>query len=411
MRLEQDSHWRARARGGLVTTFESTFGAGKNHFGHKRSGLESWWRKARLVPYMGGMAEFATKSRIYLDHAATTPACPAALAAMQAAASMVGNPASVHSGGRAANGVIERARDAIAGWAGAAPDAVIFTSGGTEALALALNTPLPVLAMATEHSAVLAARPDARLLPVDGNGLIDLDALATALADGPVLVAVQHANNETGVIQDIEAMAPMVAQAGGRLLVDAVQSAGKLPLPAADFVAISAHKLGGLPGTGALLARDPTMVRAVQRGGGQERGHRGGTPNLPGIAALAAAIDAAHDWARIAKLRDRLEAQTGAMVNGAAAPRLPNISSITLPGVAAGTQVMALDLAGFMVSAGAACSSGKVATSHVLTAMGLGEAAGQAIRVSLGPQTSAEDIDAFVAAWHAMAARLTRVAA
>jgi cysteine desulfurase len=357
------------------------------------------------------MAEFATKSRIYLDHAATTPACPAALAAMQAAAGVIGNPSSVHSGGRAANGIIERARDNIAEWAGCAAESVIFTSGGTEALALALNTPLPVLALVTEHSAVLQARPDARLIPVDRNGLIDLDALAAALATGPALVAVQHANNETGVIQPIETIAPLVSEAGGRLLVDAVQSAGKLPLPQAEFIAISAHKLGGLPGTGALLARDPAMVRAVQRGGGQERGHRGGTPNLPGIAAFAAAIEATNDWNRIQQLRDKLEAATGALINGSGAPRLPHISNITLPGVAGGTQVMALDLAGFMVSAGAACSSGKVATSHVLTAMGLGAAAGHAIRVSLGPQTSEAEIDAFAAAWEEMAARLTRAAA
>jgi cysteine desulfurase len=360
---------------------------------------------------MGRMAEFATKSRIYLDHAATTPACPAALVAMQEAATVIGNPSSVHSGGRAANGSIERARDAVAEWAGVAANAVIFTSGGTEALALALNTPLPVLASATEHSAVLQARPEARLIPVDGHGLIDLDALAALLADGPALVAVQHANNETGVIQPIATIAEMVGAARGQLLVDAVQSAAKLALPQADFIAVSAHKLGGLPGTGALLARDPARVRAVQKGGGQERGHRGGTPNLPGIAAFAAAIEATNDWSRIQQLRDKLEAATGALINGSGAPRLPNISNLTLPGVAAGTQVMALDLAGFMVSAGAACSSGKVATSHVLTAMGLGTAAGHAIRVSLGPQTSEAEIEAFITAWAAMASRLTRVAA
>jgi cysteine desulfurase len=203
----------------------------------------------------------------------------------------------------------------------------------------------------------------------------------------------------------------MVGAAGGQLLVDAVQSAGKLPLPSADFIAVSAHKLGGIPGTGALLARSPALVRAVQKGGGQERGHRGGTPNLPGIAAFAAAIENRSDWRRSEALRDRLEAALAAPVNGAGAPRLPNISNITLPGVAGGTQVMALDLAGFMVSAGAACSSGKVAASHVLAAMGLGAAAGHAIRVSLGPATSEADIDAFIAAWRAMAARLTRAAA
>jgi cysteine desulfurase len=357
------------------------------------------------------MGEIATKSRIYLDHAATTPAKPAAIAALAEAAATIGNPASVHSGGRVANGIIERSRDAIAAWAGCRADAVVFTSGGSEALALALNTPWRVLAGATEHSAVLSARPDATLIPVDRDGLIDLGALAEGLKAGPVLVAVQHANNETGVIQPISDIAAMVAAAGGRLLVDAVQSAGKLPLPAADYVAVSAHKLGGTPGTGALIARDPDTLVAVQRGGGQERGLRGGTPNLPGIAAFAAAIADPVDWSPIAALRDRLEARLGTIVHGSGAPRLPNIASLALPGVAAGTQVMTFDLAGFMISAGAACSSGKVATSHVLTAMGLGAAAGEAIRVSLGPTTTATEIDAFANAWLAMATRLKRRAA
>jgi cysteine desulfurase len=357
------------------------------------------------------MGEIATKSRIYLDHAATTPAKPAAIAALAAVAATIGNPASVHSGGRAANGIIERARDAIAAWAGCRADAVVFTSGGSEALALALNTPWRVLAGATEHSAVLAARPDATLIPVDRDGLIDLDALAAALKAGSALVAVQHANNETGVIQPISQVSALVAAAGGRLLVDAVQSAGKLPLPDADYVAVSAHKLGGTPGTGALIARDPDTLVAVQRGGGQERGLRSGTPNLPGIAAFAAAIADPVDWAAVAALRDGLEARLGTIVHGAGAPRLPNIASLALPGVAAGTQVMSLDLAGFMVSAGAACSSGKVAASHVLAAMGLGAAAGEAIRVSLGPTTTAAEIDAFADAWEAMAIRLKRRAA
>jgi cysteine desulfurase len=357
------------------------------------------------------MGEIAMKSRIYLDHAATTPAKPAAIAAMATAAAVIGNPASVHAGGRSARGIIETARDTIAGWAGGRPEAIIFTSGGSEALALALNTPWRVLAGATEHSAVLAARGDSALIPVDSAGRIDLAALAAALRAGPALVAVQHANNETGVIQPIAEIAAIVAAAGGRLLVDAVQSAGKLPLPDADYVAISAHKLGGVPGVGALIARDPETLRAVQRGGGQERGLRGGTPNLPGIAAFAAAVATTSDWAAVAALRDGLEARLGTIVHGAAAPRLPNISSLALPGVAAATQVMTLDLAGFMVSAGAACSSGKVAVSHVLGAMGLGSAAAEAIRVSLGPETAAADVAAFGDAWLAMAARLKRQAA
>ncbi len=366
------------------------------------------------------MAAIAMKSRIYLDHAATTPVCGAARAAMLAALDLVGNPASVHGGGRAANAIVEKARDAIAAWAEVSPECIIFTSGGTEALALALHGSGAerVIAGATEHSAVLAARDDIVTIAVDGNGIADRAALAAGLAPGPALVAIQHANNETGVVQPIAEIAAQVAAAGGQLLVDAVQSAGKLPLPAADFVAISAHKLGGPPGVGALIVRDPATLQAVQRGGGQERGLRGGTPNLPGIAGFAAAVAAGpHDWGAIAVLRDRLEARLqgewpGVVVHGGRSPRLPHISSLGLPGVAAGTQVMTLDLAGFMVSAGAACSSGKVHESHVLRAMALGAAAGEAIRVSLGPATTAAEIDAFADAWLAMAARLTpRVAA
>lgn len=371
-----------------------------------------------LLPYMRAMAKIATKSRIYLDHAATTPVLPSAIAAMAEAAAVIGNPSSVHAGGRDANALIETARDRIAAWAGVAPDAIVFTSGGTEALALALHgTPLPrVLASATEHSALLAARPDAEQIPVDGDGLLDLAALEAALSQGPALVAVQHANNETGVLQPIAIIAAMVAASGGLLLVDAVQSAGKLPLPDADFVAISAHKLGGPPGIGALIVRNPAVLTAVHKGGGQERGLRGGTPNLPGIAGFAAAITALPDWAPVQTRRDALEARLHALhpgirIHGAAAPRLPNIANIGLTGVKSGTQVMALDLAGIMVSAGAACSSGKVASSHVLAAMGLGDAAGDAIRVSLGAGTTDDEIETFLTAWQAMAARLSRQAA
>jgi cysteine desulfurase len=356
------------------------------------------------------MSGIATKSAkaVYLDHAATTPVSAAARAATAEALLLTGNPSSVHSGGRAANAVLEGARDSLARWAGCDPESLVFTSGGTEALALALNgsNATRVLAGATEHSAVLAARDDIEILPVDANGLLDLDALAGALAKGPALVAVQHANNETGVIQPLAAIAALVAAHGGKLLADCVQSAGKLPLPAADFIALSAHKLGGPPGVGAIIAREPASLTAVQRGGGQERGRRGGTPNLPGIAGFAAAVGETHDWAAVAARRDALEARLGTPVHGCAAPRLPHITSLALPGVSAQTQVMALDLAGFMVSAGAACSSGKVKTSHVLTAMGLGQAAGEAIRVSLGPHTTEAELDAFAEAWLAMSKRL-----
>ena len=363
------------------------------------------------------------KSRIYLDHAATTPVSDAAAQAVSDALRVIGNPASVHAGGRAANALLEGARDAVAGFAGVAAQNIIFTSGGTEAIALAacgarlagevrpLAAPLRLLAGASEHSAVLQARDDATILPVDKDGVIDLEALATALAKGPALVAVQAANNETGVIQPLAAVAALVRAAGGLLLVDAVQAAVKLPLPDADFIAISAHKLGGPPGAGALIVRQPDQLIAVQRGGGQERGHRGGTPNLPGIAGFAAAVAATHDWREVASRRAALEVRlkaAGAIIHGEGAPRLPNICNIGLPGVAAATQVMMLDLEGFMVSAGAACSSGKVKSSHVLAAMGLGAAAAEAIRVSLSPATTDGEIDAFAAGWLAMAARLGR---
>ncbi len=372
---------------------------------------------------MGAMGNTAIKSaqpRVYLDHAATTPVRAEALAAMAEAAATAGNPASIHGRGRAAAGILERARDSVAAWAGTGPERIVFTSGGTEALRLALAVAgcKRRLVLATEHAAVREAPGAADSLPVGADGLIDLATLSAALADGgPALVAVAHANNETGVVQPIAAVAALVAAGDGLLLVDSVQSAGKLRLPDADFVAVSAHKLGGPMGIGALIVRDAAALAG--QSGGQEQGIRAGTPNLPGIAGFAAAVALPRpDWAAVGVRRDRLEARLtaargDAVIHGRAAPRLPNIVSIGLPGVAAMLQVIALDLAGFEVSAGAACSSGKVGPSHVLTAMGLGAAAGEAIRVSLGPETSDAEIDAFVLAWTAMAARLSpaRVAA
>lgn len=359
----------------------------------------------------------STMPRVYLDHAATTPMAAAAIDAMVAAMRIVGNPSSVHAGGRSAFAIVEDARDTIARWAGVVADAVVFTSGGTEAIALAMRGSAGAtrsssmdraLASAVEHSAVLQSRDDIMTVAVDGDGVIDCHVLEAMLKQGAGIVAVQQVNNETGVIQPLADVAACVSAHGGLLMVDAVQAAGKMALAQADFVAISAHKLGGPPGVGALIVRDPGTLRAVQRGGGQERGLRGGTPNLPGIAGFAAAVLQTYNSGAVAGLRKQLEqrllAVPGTVINGAGAPRAPHISSITLPGVPGGTQVMAMDMAGFMVSAGAACSSGKVAASHVLAAMGV--PAGDAIRVSLGPDTAQGDIDAFVAAWLAMAARL-----
>ena len=354
-------------------------------------------------------------SPVYLDYAATAPLDPAAVAAMREAAETWANPSSVHRAGRRAHAMLEGARDRIAASLGCASRALLFTSGATEAIGIALRSDASasVLVSAVEHDAVRLQALGAKIIPVDGAGQVDLAALAALLAtaSAPVIVAVMQANNETGVLQPLPEIAALVAAAGGKLLVDAVQGVGKLPLPEADFVAVSAHKCGGPPGVGALIVRDLDGCAASRAGGGQERGYRAGTENLPGIAGFAAALaerTADAGWLeRAASLRDGLEAQLdGAEFVGAVAPRLGTISCIRMAGVAAMTQVMALDLAGFAVSAGAACSSGKVGASHVLRAMGMSErAAGEAIRVSLGWRTTAAEIDAFAAAWNALAAR------
>ncbi len=347
---------------------------------------------------------------IYLDWAATAPIDPAAVDAMADAARDWANPSSVHAAGRAAAARLATARREVAAALDVAAERIVFTGGGTEALSLALaQAHGPIFVSAIEHDAVRAAAADARVIPVDGDGVVDLAALEAVLAGSAgALVAVMHVNNETGVVQPVATVADIVARAGGRLLVDCVQSAGKLPLPRADFVAVSAHKLGGPPGVGALIAAEP--VAATLRGGGQERGQRAGTENLPAIAGFAAAARArAADtgWReRAAALLARLEAGLpGATIHGAAAERVGTIASVGLPGVPAMTQLMTLDLAGFAVSAGAACSSGRVRTSHVLAAMGVAEP-GAAIRVSLGWSTTTADVDAFAAAWRAMAAKL-----
>lgn len=352
----------------------------------------------------------------YLDWAATAPLRAEAVEAMRDAHARLAsgewaNPSSQHGPGRAARRVLEDARAAIASAFALPADSLVFTSGGTEALALALGgDPAPARAvLATEHAAVREAAPRAMVLPVDRHGRILPDAL-DSLPEG-ALVAVQAANNETGVVQDLEAIAARVHTRGGRLLADCVQSAGKLPLPrAADYIAISAHKLGGPTGVGALVVRCREGLAAVQRGGGQERGLRGGTENLAGILGFAAAVRALDpdlpDRAR--SLQARLEAgieAAGGRVIGKAAPRLPTISCIHLPGVPAANQLIAMDLAGIAVSQGPACSSGTLRPSAVLEAMGETEAARESLRVSTGWSTSAADIDRFLAAWNRLAAR------
>jgi len=362
--------------------------------------------------------------RIYLDWAATAPIDPAAAQACAAAMGAWANPSSVHAEGRRARGALESARREIAAALGAS-GTLVFTAGGSEALALALGRAKAGarLISAVEHAAVFAAAPDAATvpvpvpvpvpIPVDAEGRVDVGALATMLARhaAPALVAVMQANNETGVIQPLAQVAATVRAAGGLLLVDAVQGAGKLAWPDADFVAVSAHKLGGPPGAGALFVRDLSTIAAGA--GAQEGGYRGGTENLPAILGWAAAMAArAADpgWtARVGGLRERLEARLragGGIVAGDGAARLPGIACVAMPGVEAMRQLMLLDLDGFAVSAGAACSSGRVKASHVLAAMGWGAAAGEAIRISLGWSTTEREIDAFAAAWERIAARL-----
>lgn len=364
----------------------------------------------------------------YLDHNATAPLLPAVAETMSGALSAGGNPSSVHRAGREARRLVEDARESVAQLAGVDPAGVVFTSGGTEANVLALRGAgvARVVVSAVEHDSVLAACPDATRIPVDGQGRVRIDALEQILAtgEGRALVSVMAANNETGVIQPLQAVARVARAHGALLHVDAVQAAGRIDLAAittlADMVTLSAHKLGGSAGVGALvLAPGVELTPLVP--GGQERRRRGGTENLAGIAGFGVAAEAARasldDQPRLARLRDRLEAlilatAPDATLHGSAADRLANTSCVGMPGVPAETQVIAFDLAGFAVSAGAACSSGKVARSHVLDAMGLPEAdAGSAIRVSLGTVTSEAEIDAFAAAWATLYERTRQRAA
>ena len=354
----------------------------------------------------------------YLDANATEPLRPEARAAIAAALEVTGNPSSVHGAGRAARRIMEDARESLAGRFGARPADVVFTSGGTESDALAIHAlggGRRLIIGATEHDAVRAAAPAAAILPVDRQGVGDLDALAALLADGPpALVCLMLANNETGTIQPIAQVAALCRRHGARLHVDAVQAAGRMPVDlatlGADCLAISSHKLGGPAGAGALLlAPEVSSIAPLIAGGGQERGRRGGTPPVAVIAGFAAAAQAGGDASALAPLRDAAEhaaVACGAVVCGGGAPRLPNTTSLALPGARADAQVIALDLAGVAVSAGAACSSGKVAISHVLAAMGLGELAGQAIRVSLPWNATPGNVAAFADGYAQMAGRL-----
>ena len=370
------------------------------------------------VPRPTSASNPSRNERVYLDANATEPLRPEALAALVDALALTGNPSSVHAAGRRARQILEDARAALITRFGAAD--LVFTSGGTEADALAihgLGGGRRILASAIEHDAVRAAGP-AQSVAVDGDGVIDLGALSAALHGPPALVCLMLANNETGTIQPVAAAAELCRRHGAWLHVDAVQAAGRIPVEmralGADSMAISSHKLGGPAGAGALLLAPDREVRALIAGGGQERGRRGGTPAVAVIAGFAAAAAAAAEAPRdLAGLRDA--AATSALAAGArllgGAHRLSNTACLALPGVPAQTQLIALDLAGVQVSAGAACSSGKVARSHVLAAMGAGRLAGEAIRVSLPWNATAAGVEMFAAAYAAMAARAVRRAA
>ncbi|MGE4482373.1 cysteine desulfurase family protein [Acidocella sp.] len=357
---------------------------------------------------------------IYLDANATEPLRPEAREAALAAMETGGNPSSVHGAGRAARKILETARERVAAFVHARPADVIFCAGATEADALAvhaLGAGRPVFIGATEHDAIRAAAPGAVTIPVLADGQVDLAALEALLADHPgALVCLMAANNETGVLHDIAAAARLCAKAGALLHVDAVQAIGRanqdwLALGAASF-ALSGHKFGALPGAGALVTRSNLEIKALIKGGGQELGRRGGTPALPAIAGLAAALGAPYEAGQIAAWRDEIEAfalSHGAVAAGRAAPRLPNTVCLILPGVRAETQLIALDMAGICVSSGSACSSGKVTASHVLLAMGVdGALAGQAIRVSLPWNVQGEAVRKFQTAYASMLARALR---
>ena len=367
-------------------------------------------------------------SRIYLDYNATAPLRPEARDALLAALD-IGNPSSVHEEGRKARALVEAARADVARLVGAPAETVIFTSGGTEACNLALGLRQApageikrLLVSAIEHSAVLAAAKESGMpveeLPVTPDGVLDLDALDAALADDtPALVCVMLANNETGVIQPIAEVAAKTRAHGSLLFCDGVQAAGKIDINlfalGVDALSLSGHKLGAPMGVGALVTRPAVVVPPQLIGGGQELGRRAGSENISGITAFAAAARAAmrdlEAFADLADRRDEMEAallaaQAQLVVYGKGAPRLANTSCFALSGLNAETLVMAMDLAGISVSAGSACSSGKVSRSHVLAAMRAEPHISKGVlRVSLGWQSRAEDTQKLVNEWSKLA--------
>ena len=359
----------------------------------------------------------STPDRLYLDHAAITPVLPQARDAIARALEQPGNPSSPHADGRAARSALEAARRSIADRLDWRHD-VIFTSGATEAIHIAASRSRPKRRIIgpTEHEAVVAAMgAEAEAVPVDGNGLVDLGQLEQMLTGQPALVAIQLVNNETGVIQPIDCVYELVSAAGSLLLCDCAQGAGKIPLPDADFIGITSQKFGGAPGSGALLVKD---LGTLEASGGQERGYRRGTENLPGIVGMAAALESqafADAMPRLAALRAEIEREiigAGGLVIAADGPRIATIAAYAMPGVPSANQLVQLDLAGISVSAGSACSSGSMKPSRVLSAMGVPDGiASCTIRVSFGPSTSQAEVDRFLDEWRKISIRAKAAAA
>jgi cysteine desulfurase len=348
-------------------------------------------------------------NRIFLDHAATTTVLPEARAALARGFDAWANPSSPHAEGRKARALLEEARTTLCEVLDWRHD-VIFTSGASEAVEIAAARARIAGRGhgATEHAIVPHAMgPASKVIPVGPDGLIDEAALDDILAQGPALIAIQQVNNETGILQPLDRLAPKIREARSLLLADCAQSASKAPLPDADFIALSAHKLGGPPGIGALLVRDLATLEPV---GGQEKGYRRGTQDAPSAMAFAAALAArAYDMERVAELRVRLDdgvRQAGGLIIGEGSPRLPTIGAISLPGASNASLLVQFDLAGIAVSAGSACSSGKMKESAVLAAMGVApDIAGGFLRISFGPHTTEADVDAFLAEWGRIASR------
>lgn len=364
-----------------------------------------------------------SRRRTYLDWNATAPLRPEARAACVAALDVLGNPSSPHAEGRQARAMIEEAREHVAALVGAKPAEVVFTSGGTEANNTVLRAGWDAIVLSgIEHDSVLAparaAKAQVKYLPVDSDGVVAAD-FPTLAPNARTLLSLQVANNETGVVQPVAQAAAAARELGYYVHTDAVQAAGRIPVDlnalGVDFLSLSAHKIGGPKGVGALVISERATLPAFIAGGGQERRRRAGTENVAAIAGFGAAAEAAHrglaEMSRVAALRDSLEQQVraitpDAVIIGADAERLPNTTNIALAGMSAETLVISFDLTGVAVSAGAACSSGKVGVSHVLQAMGVAPSlARSAIRVSLGWSSTDRDVTALIEAWGRIAAR------